>query len=49
MGKEDGEQEIIATATKARSEAEWKALCKALENAAAEKTDSRQQSFRLRL
>jgi len=37
MGNEDGEQKIIATATEVCSEAEWKALCKALENAAAEK------------
>jgi len=31
------------------SEAEWKALCKALENASVQKTDGGQQSFRLRL
>jgi hypothetical protein len=30
MGGEDGEQEIIATITKTCSEAEWRALCRAL-------------------
>ena len=48
MGNEDGEQEIIATATEVCSEVKWNLLCKALENAAFEKTDGRQQSFRLR-
>jgi hypothetical protein len=48
-GEWSGEQEIIATATEVCSEAEWKALCKALENVAVEKINSRQQSFRLRL
>jgi hypothetical protein len=37
MGDEDGEQEIIATATEVCSEAEWKILCDALDKAALEK------------
>jgi hypothetical protein len=40
MGDEDGEQEIIATATKICSEAEWKALCRALDAAALESRSS---------
>jgi hypothetical protein len=37
MGNEDGEQEIIVTATEVCSEAEWKILCDALDKAALEK------------
>jgi hypothetical protein len=37
MGNEDGEREVIATATKICSEAEWKALCRAMDDAALEK------------
>ena len=39
MGNEDGEQEIIATVTKICSEAEWKALCRAMDNAARERAE----------
>ncbi len=41
MGDEDGEQEIIATVTKTCSEAEWKALCRAMDDAALKSRASR--------
>lgn len=41
MGDEDGEQEIIFTATETCSEAEWKALCEALNSVAPRSPSSR--------
>jgi hypothetical protein len=41
MGSEDGEQEVIATATEVCFEAEWQALCKGLDSAALKKRQDR--------